>query len=168
MKQLSNQQLQDEIAALKIQQSTTNEFDKQKALLELQRSQALRDAGDTGQDPALINELFDLKIAALKNATQGLKDAREMFAESGAIGSDAAYKISMGSLPFANVKAALAQQSLPKKGPFDDKSKPTVAGATSSESEMVKLTKTLVTTAQRIATNTSNMQVIKQAEFRKR
>ncbi len=153
-KKLSNQQLQDEIAALKIEQSTTSEIDKQKALLELQRSQALRDAASTGQDPDLINQLFDLKIAGLKSASAALKDAQAIFAESGSVGSDAAYKMVMGS--FGDTKGAKAsQQPPPPKWP-DEKSKPTAASPNAGIDfrELIGLTETVVSNTRQIVTNT--------------
>jgi hypothetical protein len=110
-KAAAEQQIQDQIDQLGIEgqfqakpgetadDAAKRDLAKQKAMLELERQQALRDAGESGTDPELINKLFALreKAAEATARAQGTPEVAKSVT-SGTFSAAAAARLG-GSIP---------------------------------------------------------------------
>ncbi len=113
----ATQQIQDQINQLGIEDkfqavpgespesAAKRDLAKQKALLELERQQAIRDAAEAGTDPALINKLFALRGKAAEAAAraQGVPEVTKSVT-TGTFSAAAASRLG-GSLPEKQLKA---------------------------------------------------------------
>jgi TP901 family phage tail tape measure protein len=69
-KAAANQSLADDTKRLQIEQSVTDEKERQRRLLEFEREVALRDVGPGGADAANVNAYYDARLAGIRSTVQ--------------------------------------------------------------------------------------------------